>query len=172
MGLDISSYNNVKKIENAVYDFETDTAVDKDGNKHNNVIHLYENLLPPVMESRVLPFSKCDTLDVSESKRINFSAGGYGSYNGWRNYLAILAGYKNEQEAWDIKSGPFKELIYFSDCEGVIGTNDCVKLYNDFVTFQEKANKEWSDRYFYLEKYNNFKDAFKHASDNGIVHFH
>src|SRR6185369_8640605 len=59
----------------------------------------------------------------SYADRDGFRAGSYSGYNAWRRQLAKLAGWGSDDDCWNSgdKPGPFKELICFSDCEGVIG---------------------------------------------------
>lgn len=63
---------------------------------------------------------------------------------------------------------PFYELIFFSDCEGTIGYEICKKLYGDFVEFDKISSMQ--DENFY-NTYSKFKEAFRVASDNGVVVF-
>lgn len=107
---------------------------------------------------------------------------GYGTYNGWREELAKLAGYPvqmREQYGREVESyctacwggaqGPFSEQINFSDCEGTIGPVVSAKLAKDYAEFAEKA--EAVDGYFW-EKYQEWQVAFQLAADNGAVKFH
>ncbi len=102
---------------------------------------------------------------------MNFRAGSYGGYNQWRNELAMFAGYNNDRDAWDKTSGPFLELILFSDCEGCIDAEISKKLYKDFCDFDEKSKTYEEDSYFYI-RYKLWKEAFELASNNGCVKFH
>ena len=100
--------------------------------------------------------------------------------------LATLAGYKSDESVWNdfdselrrvklktlegekIQMKPFYELIYFSDCEGIIGPEISKKLHQDFVDFHKKIKGQ--DRMF-IEKYKEWETAFRVASDNGLVKF-
>lgn len=114
-----------------------------------------------------------------------FRAGSYGGYNAWRDELAKLAGYpakpvdryntgsvqqRHDQGAWNADSGPFWELINFSDCEGVIGAEVSAKLAKDFAEYQSAVDAH-DDEYF-RARYNEWRKAFEMASDNGAVDFH
>jgi hypothetical protein len=133
-----------------------------------------------------------------ESKSDGFRAGSYGGYSQWRGNLAKIAGYESDESVWKdfnrelryvklkkienhkIEMKPFYELIFFSDCEGVIGPEICKKLYQDFVNFEDKVKYEYSwpfwdfeDSFFYFyELYIKWREAFRVASDNGLVSFH
>jgi hypothetical protein len=107
---------------------------------------------------------------------------GYGTYNGWRDELAKLAGYPSEAyerhgstqyshsvPCWNGAQGPFAEQINFSDCEGTIGPVVSAKLAKDYAEFAERA--EVVGGYFW-EKYQEWKTAFELAADEGAVNFH
>lgn len=179
MGLDISYYSNVK-----LTDREVDPDVDYPifYTEYNSGFKYQLGSLKT--NSVYLPTDDCE--------RGSFCAGSYSGYNMWRNELAIIAGYKNDKEVWNDTSfnpnnirlmklkkinneeiiiKPFYELINFSDCEGLIGSEISAKLYQDFVNFEDKVKKINKDPYFY-SKYKDFKKAFRVASNNGLVHFH
>ncbi|WP_175974590.1 hypothetical protein [Burkholderia sp. BCC1047] len=109
-------------------------------------------------------------------------SGGYSRYNFWREKLAKLAGYqpisvdqygtgkselRHDHAAWNATSGPFWELICFSDCEGVIGSAVSAKLAQDFAQFDEQAK---ADESFYAI-YSQWRAAFDMAAQNGCVQF-
>jgi len=135
---------------------------------------------------------KAGYIETSNSEYGGFCAGGYSVYNNWREHLSIMAGYGSPDNVWEdfnsnlrymklkkIETGvscmkPFYELINFSDCEGIIATTICKKLYNDFADFNGKAELYSIDiksGYFY-EKYMEWTEAFRVASDGGVVSFH
>jgi hypothetical protein len=116
----------------------------------------------------------------------HFRAGSYSGYNEWREQLAKLAGYPAATDiaepfhaskyghthsagAWIAKSGPFWELITFSDCNGTIGPQTSSKLLMDFITHQ-KIVDEHPDEWF-RELYAQWRHAFELAADAGAVVF-
>lgn len=113
-----------------------------------------------------------------------FRAGSYSGYNYWRNELAKLAGYKRtpyksydgktelryDATVWNIKKGPFWELIDFSDAEGVIGPVVCKRVYKDFLQYQVVAAKH-PDEYF-RSSYEDWKKAFAMCANDGAIVFH
>lgn len=116
------------------------------------------------------------------SENYRFYAGGYGGYNRWRDALAELAGYplgtyieydRPRQShcvaCWNGQKGPFAELIYFSDCEGSIGSVVSAKLAADFAAFQEKADAHAEPDF--RNKYAEWRKAFDMAADGGAVDF-
>lgn len=177
MGLDITAYKELIPI---------DAFFDRYGNP------IDAKTKKPIKKEYYLPtenphYQRQDELNMdlvySYKSAFSFRAGGYGSYNNWREELAKIAGwplssyemYNKIQPsyaapAWKADSGPFWELINFSDCEGTIGPITSAKLLKDFEKYQEKANKH-VDTWF-LDKYLNWKKAFKIASQNGAVDFH
>lgn len=174
MGLDISYYTRLKKADNQGFN-RGGEPLDEDG-----------FVLPKNPDFR----NREEGVDINAvyvgERAGSFPCGSYGSYNHWRNALAILAGYapfpgeKNPKRshsmtAWEVAtSGPFWELINFSDCEGTIGPVVSAKLAKDFADFDEQArvfDYNNLNPWFY-EIYANFRKAFEAASDNGVVKFH
>jgi len=182
MGLDISYYSHISlkcdiKNDDNDYDYAIRT------NNNNNFNYQLGSL-------------KKDKYyyTTPSSKYGSFRAGSYSGYNYWRNELAILIGYDNDENVWKDNSfdpikiynnrkdklksingekielvKPFLELIFFSDCEGVIGPDVSKKLYDDFCNYENIA-KLHPDKNFY-DLYLKWKEAFKVASDNGAVCF-
>lgn len=112
-----------------------------------------------------------------------FRAGSYSGYNRWREQLAELAGWalgsyrqydkdwpSHAASAWDSESGPFWELICFSDCEGTIGAKTSAKLAADFAEHQSKADAHEDERF--RDLYAKWREAFESAANAGAVLFH
>lgn len=173
MGLDISYYEKVEPVEEG-------EGLDEDGDIKEGYFQVWANKNFPGREKDL------------EDKRIyiyedmnRFRAGSYGGYNQWREQLAELAGYpavpvdrygtgdiqhRHDKGAWNAESGPFWELINFSDCDGVIGPVVSKKLAKDFAEYQNKADKHADERFKIL--YSKWRTAFESASNNGLVDFH
>lgn len=114
---------------------------------------------------------------------MSFRAGSYSGYNDWRERLAQLAGYPATETAsaslgarslhsaacWNGATGPFSELIDFSDCEGSLGPEVSKKLLADFIEFEPMASAI-GGRFYDL--YAEWKKAFELAADGGMVCFH
>ncbi|MBV8659352.1 MAG: hypothetical protein JO142_16135 [Burkholderiales bacterium] len=170
-GLDVTAYSGLRKVEHA--------KLNRDG--------------LPVAKNQV----KLSPIDFPErfanlqagavyqfDRQVDFEAGSYSGFNIWRNELAKLGGYRaikaktaeNKTEirydaaAWQSKSGPFWELINFSDAEGVIGPVACKKLYADFVAFHSAAMADPMPGF--KESYQDWENALKMASNNGALEFH
>lgn len=152
MGLDVSYYSGLKKI---------DCVYDEDGNP-------------------IDPVTKEEIHDAIIIEKNSFEAGSYSGYNEWRERLARLGGYQRgwhdykkdysySAGAWAETGGPFWELINFSDCEGSIGSVVSAKLYKDFVQYREEALKITDHGFIRL--YDKSQEAFRVASNNGVVTF-
>lgn len=200
MGLDVSYYNNVRRVPdeevpegveafNQAYDdWEADFS------KDNNAFLYY-------LDPDRGPFGghmkglEPGWYEVPKEGGGYLRGGSYGGYNTWRDDLALAAGYEHGADtAWGMTdllyqpdSPPFLELINFSDSDGVIGSIVSKKLYNDFVKYEKDILKrvdQWylkmdphkeyntDDTQYFIMKYNQWKEAFRDASNNGFVSFH
>jgi hypothetical protein len=104
---------------------------------------------------------------------IEFSGGSYGTYNGFRYDLCMLAHNVDPQRVWNSKEifegGDFFELINFSDCDGAIGPTTARKLFYDFKKHREAyhlENNEWDN-----ERYDDWMKAMELASNDGVLIF-
>ena len=166
MGLDISAHSKATKTDLTNDQFEDDTNLYKD----HDWIHVGGDF--PERASDLT-----DGVYKIEGESHDFRAGAYSTYNNLRDRLAMIAGYPKSEGngrgydtgAWEADSGPFWEMITFSDCEGVIGPKVSEKLYSDFVEYEGKIKDE--DERF-KEFYADFKRAFELAKDGGFVDFH
>lgn len=177
MGLDITYYSNVKKLD-VVFDANQEPIdpVTREPVEYDFVAFVNDNF--PGRADDI-----CDRGVYLSEDSGGFRAGSYGGYNQWRDNLAQLAGYPlGEYEqygrkwptycaaAWAGESGPFSEIINFSDCEGTIGATVSAKLAKDFAEYQSKADT-FGDEYF-REKYAAWRKAFEMAAQGGCVRFH
>jgi len=185
MGLDITAYRNLKRIKdiprlpNGRIDWD---SVEDDMDK---VILDINSDFPDQARGHIGPgVYKRPT--KSEDVR-SFRAGSYSGYNGWRAFLCETVLGVSPQEVWknpdDFMSKPFFELINFSDCEGYIGPIAAGVLFEDFVEHEAAFVKaveavksmDKSYQWFwdgYIESYQDWKKAFRLASDGGVVKFH
>ncbi len=178
MGLDVTAYKGLKKIE-CHFDADGEPIDPASGEYIEDQFQPYINPDFPGRADGVehkAVYSYADSLDGW--------SGGYTRYNWWREELAKLAGYpaiaadrsgfgdltlRHDQSAFEATEGPFWELICFSDCEGVIGSVISKKLAADFADHEEKAAAIGD--YFY-EKYIQWKAVFEFAAQDGAVDFH
>lgn len=164
MGLDITAYKGLIKVENP--------ELDESGCPENWEAEI---TFSTEYTERGFPGRTAGLPDEKEvyafEDKCGFRAGSYSGYNNWRNQLAKLAGYKCDKDCWNNHtSGPFYELINFFDNEGIIGPIVAAKLAMDFSEFKAKAEAV-EDEYLF-EKYCEWRNAFIMASDNGVVVFH
>lgn len=158
MGLDITAYKKLKKVENPCLD-EDGYPVDWNQWKAGGGMEWSESIWPgkghPIDPDAVYTWED----DYS------FRAGSYTGYGIWRDHLERFKG-----------NVAFQELIDFADNEGVIGSTLAKKLYHDFCIYQDEA-KEYAltlkdDAEWFMESYYNWKRAFEFASEDGAVDFH
>lgn len=179
MGLDISSFRAVVRLDNPTLNEDEEPIDPETGDWMKNAVRVYENTDFPGRASPLL-----------DGHYTFAEAGGgpsmaYGYYNRWREELARMAGYeaksvtlfgvaevKHAAGAWAATGGPFWELINFSDCEGVIGPNASAKLAKDFADFSERALAFQSKVHRFYEIYLEFREVFEFAKDGGFVDFH
>lgn len=172
MGLDITAYRQLKE--------ERKAFGDDDG---------YPEKLTRLWNNKDFPNSfeglKEKTL-YSYADSHGFRAGSYGGYNAWREWLAALVGYKETEyvasfgglqkaraaACWEGETGPFSELINFSDCDGTIGPKAADKLAKDFAEWDERAKAaDRADGYNY-SRYKEWRKACEMAADGGAIAFH
>ncbi|CUR70311.1 hypothetical protein [Achromobacter xylosoxidans] len=178
MGLDISAYARIKKLD-AVFDDDGDPIDPTTREPLEYDLRVYCN---PDFPGRADDLTHRGVYIAEDS--LGFSAGGYGRYNMWRNELAKMAGYPKGTykqygsdfesycvACWNGEQGPFAELICFSDCEGAIGSKVAAKLASDFAAFDERAKAHDAAGWFY-EQYQEWRAAFELAADNGAVSLH
>lgn len=173
MGLDVSAYSQAKKI---------DCHFNADGEpidpKTGELIDGVQAFVNPDYPERADEIEDRAVYSVGDSAGMR--AGSYGGYNQWREWLAELAGYEKgsyEQwgktydsfaaTVWNGATGPFCELINFSDCEGIIGPKTSAKLLKDFEEHKDKAGGGYEG-----DKYREWMELFRLAANGGFVSFH
>lgn len=177
MGLDITYYANLQKLD-CVFDGDGEPIDPVTRKPLEDAVQFYVN---PHFQGREVPLVDGAAYVAEECE--GFCAGSYGGYNHWREGLAALAGYpltehesygqtefRHDAGAWAVESGPFHELINFSDCEGVIGSVVATKLAKDFADFQERANTHMDEGW--RDLYAEWRNAFEMAANGGAVRFH
>lgn len=177
MGLDITAYRKLEEVR--------PVAGDEDG---------YDEGLASFYESKDFP-GRFEGLKEGVFYRAaeehGFRAGSYSGYSAWRDWLAKLAGYPaagaepsddsfrdiyrkhhpHAADVWKRDSGPFYELINFTDCDGTLGPVVAAKLAKDFAEYDERA-KAAADPDWYYDLYCEWRKAMEMAADGGAVDFH
>lgn len=157
MGLDITAYKRLTKVENPQLDEDGDVLDWENQWRTDGSMRWSEQHWPGRAEG--VDFETVYTFGDS----CGFRAGSYSGYNWWRQKLSEFA-----------EGDAFRELIEFSDCEGVIGSVVSNKLAADFAEFEDQA-KEYAEKIetgeYWLKKYGEWKEAFEMAADGGAVNF-
>lgn len=162
MGLDITSYSNLKKGKES----EDSIYIGK-GPQHVARHQYSEGWYEPTLKT----------------EGHGFRAGSYGGYNQFRNSLCVAIHGVEVEEFWsnDVYKGTaFYELLDFSDCEGVIGVEESKKLHSEFLlhrdTFKNYIENIDGDEdgfmeEYFMEKYDDWTLAFKISSQQGALLF-
>lgn len=177
MGLDVTAYSKVKKID-CLFNQGGDAVdpITREELDHNSYVLARVNPDFPGREGRIED-GACYSFEDAD----RMHGGSYGGYNRWRDQLAEMAGYPKQINGadgreshcvacWNGEDGVFSELINFSDCEGVIGSEASARLAKEFSDYQEKADLHTDSR-FQL-KYAEWRKMFELASDGGFVDFY
>lgn len=151
MGLDITAYGNIKIV------------------KDDEPEYYFSNTEFPQSN---MPDIENKEIQIEFDEEFDFRAGSYSGYNKFRNDLCFVANGIKDKELWASKdeSLKFYWLINFTDCDGYIGTSYCKILYDEFVNYEDEVKSKLNE--YFHETYDNFKEAFKLASNNGLVSFH
>lgn len=163
MGLDISAYSKIKKVE----DPEEATIYIRRGIPENDQAK-------DIAEGE---YVQDDICEIS-----GFRAGSYSGYNYFRNLLAVAIHGVTATKIWELpdtfSNKEFYNIINFSDCEGHFGPSVSEKLHQDFKSNRHKFVKYIQDNNFnpypdyYEEIYDNFTEGFGIAAKGGVLLFH
>jgi hypothetical protein len=174
MGLDITAYSKVRKLQDLPRLEDGDIDWDEIGDEK---IIVTAN---PDFHERAEGIE--EGLYACDGEKHCFRAGSYGGYNTFRNMLAQVGMGAADFEVWGqpgtYSGEPFFELVNFSDCEGMIGPKTCAKLYQDFLslkdTFYAQMDAGGDESYaeYYKQKYEDWTEAFRIGQDAGFVDFH
>ena len=194
MGLDIAAYKNVKLVEKPEFDEDGDII------RPENSVKIYGS-------GAEHPWVQADDLEVDQvyeyEGRLDGYRSAYSTYSTLRDELARIAGYKEYKDLEGYRDGRFyaarviyewvendkqgllAELIFFSDCDGEIGTKTCRKVLADLMQvhslndaykfmadgkFQYDGPKPLDTRNVHLLR--DLIQTFEFAADDGFVQFH
>lgn len=165
MGLDIYYVSHIKRSKS-----QTITSPNK--------IHIH---VDPSFKEQADHLQDGVYLTTDKSIDASFRAGSYSGYDAWRRELSTMALGVVPNDIWDAPNTfhgkPFYELINFPDNEGCIGPKTSGCLYKAFTKHIKKATTHTTgmaskeDAIYFMETYNNFMEAFKTASQDGVVIF-
>lgn len=164
MGLDVSAYKNIKKVENPrmgedgylIYDEEQEGYI---------LAYTLEGFEDRIKNLEWQSYYK------GESTKFGVSCS-YGGHNRFRESICKMFGITpdiiwNNREAH--KEHPFYELVDFADNEGVLDYECASKLHGDFLDYQEIAEAKLNKHEY--NHYCKWIDVLKAASENGCVVF-
>lgn len=163
MGLSVAAYRDLKITHAHAYN--------ADGHRLDDVeVVFYKNPAFPDQYDKLVEDAGYEGTSISGPVYA------YSAHGRWREALAKLAGYTpveghvhaHAMACWSGATGPFSELINFSDCEGSIGPLTSLKLAEDFAKFDDRAKEVGEDFY---KHYTKWHKVFEHASHNGAVEF-
>lgn len=171
MGLDITFYRGMKRVEEATWNLAVSKAEYPeevaDVAYNNGWASLHIN---PDFPGRAEGIDGDVAYEYEDSD--SFRAGSYGGYNRWREQLARMVCIDYEAFCQRYIGGlPFAPLIWFSDCEGTIGPVVSRRLALDFERHLVLVEELDADPYF-LSSYREWMTAFQAAADRGCVAFH
>lgn len=180
MGLDIVAVNRIKRIicnvdaEGWPIDPVTGARLD-----HETLFRGYQNPDFPGVADEIE-----EGTFYGFEKSVSFNAGSYSSFGGWRDKLAALAGWPKSRfwhyakdrwaeshcaRCWAGETGPFSDLIDFSDCSGLLGASEAARLASNFAQYQSLANRHEDEDMRCL--YNKWRSACELAADEGCIIF-
>lgn len=177
MGLDLTAYSKVKLVlaENADNKDTLYDIVEEIGDGDFTILHVCNDF--PLHEEGLVSGI------YSYHKSKGCCAGSYTGYNVLREAWAKICDYKPEpfsankpytRGCWNNtnKEAPLWYLINYSDCEGVINTEICQKISEDFRELLYSGKFDVLDDY-HLDKTKEIYNLFEFAARNeGVVKFH
>lgn len=196
MGLDITAYKNIEKVEVIEHEISnedyTDIEIEVLNNAKTSVFKVYE-----------LSYFKEHLGSLEENSYyvyeddFDMRAGSYSGYGNWRNELARVVckvhniepinvdPYKKHDDngrdrtfsetIWNLPSDttiPLYKFINFSDCEGFIGTEYCKIIYQELLDIENNFKEENSNNEYFIRKFDEWLIAFEYGSENGCIQFH
>lgn len=193
MGLDITAYKNVKLVESPEFDEDGDITHPENG------VKIYGS-------GAEHPWVQADDLEVGQvyeyEGRLSGYRSPYSTYSTLRDELARIAGYEEYKNLDGYRDGRFyaarvihewvendkqgllAELIFFSDCDGEIGTKTCRKILADLMHVQKLNDvcKVNVGKLQYQDKkpldprnerlLDDLVETFVYAAQDGFVRFH
>jgi hypothetical protein len=183
MSLDFYAYSNVIFQKNIFYDNKKNMIVDKSGSQHPDFKLCKVAFVSDDFYYHSNGITNNSVFKYDQIFHYNFKDSEY--YGEWRNTLSKILQYNPSKSkkykkiaytlgAFDYDSGPFLNLICFSDCDGLINSNYCKEIYNDFVKYTKYVS-DMPDEQFIMDKetfieiYDNIKKCFEIGSTNGLV---
>jgi hypothetical protein len=160
MGLDISAYSKIERVED---NYEATIYIRRDVPEMDQAQDIEEGIFT----------------DSNDCESHQFRAGSYSGYGVFRNLLCEIMHGVPSKELWlkpNVFEGKeFYNLINFSDCEGFFGPTVSKKLHADFVKHRDKFIKGVKDKEpyegYYTQVYDDFLLGFEIAAKGGVLIF-
>jgi hypothetical protein len=177
MGLDITAYSNLRYVGHHEEWDDEDAHYDQ-----HHEAYAYETFPHALMgvpnlqrDATYAQFVTGGCFEVTEKTESHgFRAGSYTGYSEWRKDLA--ARFNPYRDGGPPSSeGPFYELLWFADNEGVIGQLAATNL---LISFREHeveyraAHQDISDGDWFIARYADWMRACELAADGGLIDFH
>jgi hypothetical protein len=163
MGLALVVYTNVKKAD-AYYCNEDEEVKSSATGQYMKENHFYARDVPAQWPGRsgIIEQGLVYTFD----EKITILQETYSNYTQWRHFVrsAVIVCAEDKNA--------FSELINFSDCEGVLGTEVCTKLATDFKRHERLMMTQLKHDIWFTEIYNRLNEGFAKVGNNGIIAFH
>lgn len=177
MGIDIYAYRKLRKTDKPIEHEDGHYVVDKSDEGlawfDRGVSDAFDEAHEELYGTRPGYFDGLDdgfyyAYDEEES----FFGCAYSTYSTFRDILTEYVAAKGLDE------GTFREMIYFSDCDGTIGPKVCKKLLSDFEAnldgFCEFAKETlpedgWFDEKFAVSLYKDYLNGLRYGADNGAL---
>ncbi len=165
MGLDVIAYRKIEAID--------------DGEREDEGTYIHAENFEGRLDG-ILP----GYYNLQEPAEAHFRMS-YGSYSRWRECLAqsvlAYAPIDSPTEDWqrrypytahvvlEADSGPFYELINFTDCDGFIGPKTAQKLAAHFTLYESRLSEHYDKEFF--KKFLTLKSVFLSVGPKGVVCF-
>lgn len=159
MGLDVSIYQNIKKIE----------LEDDDSEEFYNSYQFRAFVIADEWKYKVKNLVY-DAYYSGDAVGPDFGYA-YSAHKYFRDQLASITGDTNWTTEID-ETKPYFELLYFADNEGCFDWEISEKLYNDFVDNRELAMSKLGYDESFVRRYDIWTEIFKYGKNKGVVVFH
>ncbi len=170
MGLDISVYSSWTPYDGEVKDWDHAEEIMMTG---IDLTHVY-NMEGFASRAKGMP-------EWVVAKFVDsFRAGSYGGYNRFRDTLCRALHGFGAKALWamvdeELETHAMWQILHFSDCEGVLGTEVCRTLHAELEEHWDKVTAYFAqldDGDYYQGLLGTWRDAFKAASAEGFIGFH
>ncbi len=181
--LTFNAYSNITFPKNIVYDSNKHMIVDNNGNQHPDFKICKVAVVSDDFLYHSAGISNHTVFKYDDNLSYQLKSSEY--YGEWRNTLAKILQYNPSKSkkykkiaytlgAFDYDSGPFLNLICFSDSDGLINSSYCNELFLDFEKYTKYVNDMPNNQFImdkseFLTIYENLMKIFNIGANNGLV---